>query len=120
MGNIGATHEFKQDPLDLKSVEKELRMRSYDFASDLWDESNVDRVTEGFRVQSNRGPRGRLPIIGSFDTPVHDDAYIFTGLSSRGLLYHSLFGDILTGKILGSNENDHRIDAASMNWWVKK
>jgi len=117
--NIGATQEFKGDPLDLESVEKELRMRSYDFTSDLWDESDVDRVTEGFRVQSDRGPRGRLPIIGSFDTPIHDDAYIFTGLSSRGLLYHSLFGDILTDIMLGSNEDDHPIDAASLNWWVK-
>jgi len=117
--NIGATHEFKDEPLDRASVKDELRMRSYDFLSDLWDDSDVDRITEGFRVQSNRGPRGRVPIIGSFETPIHDNAWIFSGLSSRGLLYHSLFGDMLTDMMLDCDENDQPVDAASLNWWVK-
>ena len=117
--NIGATQEFKDKPLDFASVKGELQMRSYDFLSDLWDDGDVDRVTEGFRVQSNRGPRGRLPIIGSFETQIHDNAWIFTGLSSRGLLYHSLFGDMLTDMMLDSENNDQPVDAASLNWWVK-
>ncbi|KAL3945030.1 MAG: hypothetical protein SGBAC_000887 [Bacillariaceae sp.] len=117
--NIGATQEFKSEPLDSASVKDELQMRSYDFLCDLWDDSDVDRVTEGFRVQSTRTHRGRVPIIGSFETQIHDNAWIFTGLSSRGLLYHSLFGDMLTDMILESNENDQPVDATSLNWWVK-
>lgn len=117
--NIGATQEFKEEALDLASVEDELRLRSYDFLSDLWDHSEVERVTEGFRVQSNRGPLGRLPIIGSFETPMHDNAWIFTGLSSRGLLYHSLFGDMLTDMMLGSDAEDYPVDKASLSWWLK-
>lgn len=117
--NIGSTQEFKEEALDWVGVEDELRMRSYDFLSDLWDDSEVERVTTGFKVQSNRGPLGRLPIIGSFETSIHDNAWIFTGLSSRGLLYHSLFGDILTEMILGSEEEDYPVDAASLNWWKK-
>ncbi|CAJ1914985.1 unnamed protein product [Cylindrotheca closterium] len=116
--NIGATQEFKDEPLDCASVKDELQMRSYDFLSDLWDDGDVHKVTEGFRVQSDRGPRGRLPIIGSFDSELHDNAWIFTGLSSRGLLYHSLFGDMLTDMMFDSDENYQLVDAESLNWWV--
>lgn len=117
--NIGATQEFKEEALDFANVEEELRTRSYDFLSDLWDHGEVERITEGFRVQSNRGPLGRLPIIESFDTPIHENAWIFTGLSSRGLLYHSLFGDMLTDMIIGSGEEDYPVDKASLGWWLK-
>jgi hypothetical protein len=50
---IGATHEFKKDPLTENEVEVELRERSYEFASSIWDKGSIDDITIGYRVQSN-------------------------------------------------------------------
>eukprot|EP00529_Nitzschia_sp_RCC80_P024316 CAMPEP_0113451670 /NCGR_PEP_ID=MMETSP0014_2-20120614/6456_1 /TAXON_ID=2857 /ORGANISM="Nitzschia sp." /LENGTH=450 /DNA_ID=CAMNT_0000343029 /DNA_START=383 /DNA_END=1732 /DNA_ORIENTATION=- /assembly_acc=CAM_ASM_000159 len=117
---VGATHEFKPDALKADDVKQELKDRSYSFASFLWDgcgdEENVkgvsadqpssttivDRITSGYRVQSNRGNHGRQPIIGRIETPYHSNSWIFTGLSSRGLLYHGIYGDMLSEMILSS------------------
>ncbi|KAL3919707.1 MAG: hypothetical protein SGILL_003621 [Bacillariaceae sp.] len=115
---IGATHEFKTEPLDEDQVKQELRERSYDFSSSIWKNGRIDRITSGYRVQSNRGKHGRLPIIGQVDCPYHDRSWIFTGLSSRGLLYHGLFGDCLTDSILGLDKGKNRIiPTEDSDWW---
>eukprot|EP00980_Cylindrotheca_fusiformis_P018784 scaffold6265_cov193-Cylindrotheca_fusiformis.AAC.4 len=114
---IGATHEFKDDSMDSAEVQVELKNRSSPFASDLWEGSTVHKITEGFRVQSNRGPKGRLPILGRFETPVHNEAWVFTGLSSRGLLYHALFADSLSDMVLGMDNATTTLDHQSLNWW---
>ena len=114
---IGATHEFKEEPLDSTTVETELRSRSDPFASRLWSKGTVDKITSGYRVQSNRGKDGRLPIIGRFDTPIHSDTWVFTGLSSRGLLYHGVFGDALTDLMLNvEGDAEHQ----QLDWWRTK
>jgi glycine/D-amino acid oxidase-like deaminating enzyme len=115
---IGATHEFKKDPLTEKEVEVELRERSYEFASSIWDKGSIDNITIGYRVQSNRGKNGRLPIIGSYKCVHHDRAWIFTGLSSRGLLYHGLFGKMLSEMILGNGSTNNDLDDV-IKWWQK-
>ena len=49
-----------------------------------------------------------------------DNVYIFTGLSSRGLLYHGLYGDLLTNVILGNeNENETLVgqEKYNLDWW---
>jgi glycine/D-amino acid oxidase-like deaminating enzyme len=61
---------------------------------------------------------GRMPIIGRFHTPIHADSWIFTGLSSRGLLYHGVFGEILTSMILGID--DKEFEHPDLDWWHKK
>lgn len=116
---IGATQEFKDDPLDSSEVEIELKIRSGAFTSDLWEGSSVHRITEGFRVQSNRGPKGRIPMLGRYETHIHEDAWLFTGLSSRGLLYHALFADSLSDMILGLNKTSNPIDYKTLDWWQK-
>jgi glycine/D-amino acid oxidase-like deaminating enzyme len=112
---IGATHEFMSDPLDRDQVEKELRDRSYIFASSVWDNGTIDRITSGYRIQSNRGKHGRLPIIGQYQSPHHPNTWIFTGLSSRGLLYHGIFGEFLSDMILGdANMTSLPVE---IDWW---
>jgi glycine/D-amino acid oxidase-like deaminating enzyme len=100
---IGATHEFDEIPWDKERVQEELKARSYQFTSTFWDNGCIDRITSGVRVQSDRGKFGRMPIIGKYETQTHDNAWIFTGLSSRGLLYHGVFGDLLTDMVLMRN-----------------
>jgi glycine/D-amino acid oxidase-like deaminating enzyme len=97
---IGATHEFDQIPWDKERVQEELKERTYQFTSFFWDNGCIDRITRGVRVQSDRGRFGRIPIIGKYETQTHDNTWIFTGLSSRGLLYHGVFGDLLTDMIV--------------------
>jgi glycine/D-amino acid oxidase-like deaminating enzyme len=115
---IGATHEFKADALSGKEVVEELKDRSYALAPSVWDYGLVDRITSGYRVQSQRGPRGRLPIIGKLkDFGCHSNAWIFTGLSSRGLLYHGLYGEVLAKMIL--EEEDDLENQLAADWWQK-
>lgn len=114
---IGATHEFSEDPMDEDKVLEELRDGTFSFASDIWENAEMNRMTTGFRVQSNRGHHGRMPIVGTIETPHHDNAWIFTGLSSRGLLYHGVFGEILASKILGTSGTYFEKDT---DWWQKK
>lgn len=111
---IGATHEFKDVALSPVEVESELRDRSEAFASYLWEDGVVDRITSGVRVQSNRGQHGRVPILGRLDSPIHDNSWIFTGLSSRGLLHHGLYGEILACQILGLESEQHH---DGTDWW---
>jgi glycine/D-amino acid oxidase-like deaminating enzyme len=116
---IGATHEFKSEPLDKSEVETELQKRTNSFASDLWDGSTIDKITTGFRVQSNRGKNGRIPIIGKFKSLLHSDAWIFTGLSSRGLLYHGVFGETLANMILNVECGENSISHDDLEWWLE-
>ena len=95
----------------------ELKERSYHFSSGTWDNGKVDKVTCGYRVQSNRGPYGRLPIIGKLDSSHHPNSWIFTGLSGRGILYHALYGNLLSDLILANkNHSDH---LETLDWWRK-
>ena len=112
---IGATHEYRPEPLSERDVVNDLRARSYELAPNLWDRGTVDKITTGYRVQSRRGTFGRLPIVGRL-SEIHSDAWIFTGLSSRGLLYHGLYGDILTDAILGEC-NDTLWNEYNLDWW---
>jgi glycine/D-amino acid oxidase-like deaminating enzyme len=66
-----------------------------------------------------RGGVGRLPIIGSFDTSLHSNAWIFTGLSSQGLLYHGLFGDFVSDLML-SGGNAAEDESPEIIWWRKR
>jgi glycine/D-amino acid oxidase-like deaminating enzyme len=114
---IGATHEYKPEPLSEQDVVKDLKERSYRLAPDLWDYGTVKNITVGYRVQSRRGAFGRVPIIGRLDLEgIHSNAWIFTGLSSRGLLYHGLYGDILTNAIIG-NRNETLWNEYNLDWW---
>jgi len=113
-----ATHEFKNEPLTPDEVEIELKERSYHFASGPWDDCTIDNVTSGDRVQSNRGPYGRLPIIGKLNSPHHHNSWVFTGLSGRGILYHGIYGDLLSNVILGKRiQNSDHLE--KINWWRK-
>lgn len=116
MLTAGATHEFKEEPFDASQVKEELKERSYPFSSSIWDDGIVDKITCGFRVQSNRGKYGRIPIIGHFDTPIHANAWVFTGLSSRGLLYHGIYGNMLTDMILNLEE-ENQVEHVHLDWW---
>jgi glycine/D-amino acid oxidase-like deaminating enzyme len=111
---IGATHEYTGVPLDPDQVVAELRRRTSSFASEIWENGTVDRFTCGYRVQSNRGRHGRMPMVGKIDSPFHNNAWIYTGLSSRGLLYHGIFGEILANKMLQTACEYNTVD---LDWW---
>jgi len=115
---IGATHEWKEEPLTADEVEVELKERSYHFASGPWDKGTIDTITTGYRVQSNRGPNGRMPIIGKVESPYHHNSWVFTGLSGRGILYHGIYGDLLTDLILEQEATSIEL-LEIMNWWRK-
>ena len=76
-------------------------------------------------MQSNRGKFGRMPIIGKYnnsaskDTIRHQNTWIFTGLSSRGLIYHGVFGRWLANAILHDDEEKIREEFAEFDWWQK-
>lgn len=113
---VGATHEYKSEPLDHESVIAELKMRSLDLSPFVWEYGQVINLTSGCRVQSKRGLHGRMPIIGRWRGSIsHDNAWIFTGLSSRGLIYHGVFGDILSDCIAQNSE----MGALDYIWWRK-
>lgn len=116
---IGATQEFKDEPLNPGEVEAELKKRTNAFLSDVWEAGTIQNITVGYRVQSNRGLRGRMPIIGRFDTPIHGNTWIFTGLSSRGLLYHAMYGEILSKMILNDDESESPIERRDLDWWQR-
>ena len=115
---IGATHEYKEDPLNHDDVVQDLRSRSYDISQFVWDNGHVDRITVGYRVQSRRGKFGRMPIIGKTQyDDVHSNSWIFTGLSSRGLIYHGVFGKYLSKAVMNGNEYEILKDMPEAFWW---
>ena len=95
---VGATHEFREAPLSNDEVVAELESRAGNMIPDLF-QNPIDCLTSGTRVQSERGKSGRLPIAGKLPSEshsnLHPSTWIFTGLSSRGLLYHALYGEAL-------------------------
>jgi len=116
---IGATHEFKEEALTPEEVVNELKSRTNDFAKDIWENGKVDRLTTGSRMQSNRGKYGRMPIIGRLNSSPKE-AWIFTGLSSRGLIYHGIFGKWLANAVLQNDETVIKDDFTEYDWWKKK
>uniref|UniRef100_A0A7S4N9V8 FAD dependent oxidoreductase domain-containing protein n=1 Tax=Odontella aurita TaxID=265563 RepID=A0A7S4N9V8_9STRA len=127
---IGATHEFQSEPLSPQLVADDLRARTSDLAPGPWSDGEVRAVTEGYRVQSRRGPRGRLPIAGRAPVEVresvHENSWLFTGLSSRGLIYHGVYGDALTDLMMGmcdeggeEGENPTPEGFPDLYWWMR-
>jgi glycine/D-amino acid oxidase-like deaminating enzyme len=122
---VGATHEFKAEALSHDQVVAELRQKTESMAPDVWSNSQVTRWTCGYRVQSQRGPSGRMPLLGRLAPDSsnqglhHPNLWIFTGLSSRGLLYHALYGNSLAEAILYGDEA--RLFAAHphLSWWKR-
>lgn len=113
---IGATHEYKAKPLDRSSVVEELKMRSFELSPFVWEHGEIIKLTAGYRVQSKRGKYGRLPIIGRFAcSEVHENIWLITGLSSRGLIYHGIFGSLLSDCISQNNEDS----ISHLLWWKK-
>ena len=123
---IGATHEFKNTPLTATEVIEELKSRTYQLAPHLWDEGVVEKITNGVRMQSSRGAFGRMPIIGQFSSDAatselnHEHMWLFTGLSSRGLIYHAVFGRWLANAVLHDNETLLQKEFAEFDWWRRK
>ncbi|CAB9508041.1 oxidoreductase [Seminavis robusta] len=114
---VGATHEFDRDqPLTREQVKQELQERTEHFCPHIWDDSSavVERNTDGTRVQSQRGSRGRLPIVGQLQS---SNDWIFTGLSSRGLLYHGVYGKLLAHAILERSEACLEQQCSGFDWW---
>jgi glycine/D-amino acid oxidase-like deaminating enzyme len=82
-------------------------------------------MTQGYRVQSARGKYGRRPIIGQLpssmvattDDSPSQSSWIFTGLSSRGLLYHGLYGQLLSLAILQRDESLLLRHCPDILWW---
>ena len=120
---VGATHEFKSEKMDESQVIEELKTRSYKLAPDLWDFGVVDKITSGMRMQSNRGKCGRMPIIGKINMNSSDkrkSKWIITGLSSRGLIYHALFGKWLADAVLRNDETVLRSRFEEFDWWKRR
>lgn len=115
---IGATHEWKEEPFCNETVIEELRKRSIDFTDFVWENSKIDRVTTGCRVQTTRGQYGRMPCIGKAKyNDVHRNAWLFTGLSGRGLIYHGIYGKVLSKAILKDNEEEILSQIPEAFWW---
>lgn len=111
---IGATHEYKAKPLDRSAVVDELQIRSFELSPFVWENSEIVKITSGYRVQSKRGKDGRMPIIGRLSCPeVQKNIWLITGLSSRGLIYHGIFGSLLSDCISQNNEDS----ISHLLWW---
>ena len=115
---IGATHEYSTK-FSEDEVFNELKQRSYQLAPQLWDNGVVEKLTCGIRMQSNRGKYGRMPIVGRLPEGgrENDNTWIFTGLSSRGLIYHGLFGHWLAEAVLQDDENVLSRHFEEFDWW---
>jgi glycine/D-amino acid oxidase-like deaminating enzyme len=111
---VGASHEFSEDPMTEVELFNDLKEKAYDLAPGLWDNSTIDKVTCGWRVQSKRGGLGRLPIVGHLSK----NQWIYTGLSSRGLLYHAIYAEILCSMMLsGDNGEALTREHSHLSWW---
>jgi glycine/D-amino acid oxidase-like deaminating enzyme len=136
---VGATHEFREQALSPTQVAEELQDLTEAFSSQLWKNATVERWTIGYRVQSERNQYGRRPMIGRLPTStandtdtdtasdkplpknpmIHPNTWFFTGLSSRGLLFHALYGDILTDALLAGSGAPMLSRDKDLTWWRK-
>lgn len=131
---VGATHEFQSTSFSQSQVLADLKSRTYEMIPDLWkdmeDENgnvSLEAVTVGTRVQTPRGAHGRRPIIGKLPNhtsgdengQIHPNTWIFTGLSSRGLIHHALYGEILARAILENNEELIVQRDMELLWWKR-
>ena len=115
---IGATHEYKEEPFNEDEVLEDLRARSFDISHLVWNQGKVNRITSGYRVQSRRGKYGRIPIIGkTIYDDIHHNSWLFTGLSARGLIYHGVYGKILSESILRNDESTIVDVMPDALWW---
>ena len=116
---VGATHEYKAEPLSGVDVAEELRQKAYNLAPNVWDLGKVVKTTSGYRVQSRRGKYGRTPIIGQWETEnfLHNNMWLFTGLSSRGLIYHGIYGEFLSDAIMNGDEGPILEMHPHLSWW---
>jgi glycine/D-amino acid oxidase-like deaminating enzyme len=111
---LGATQEFKETAFTRSEVIAELKKRTD--GAFVWNEDQIHRVTTGTRVQSERGKYGRLPIVGR----LRENEWMFTGLSSRGLVYHGIYGELLADAILTDSEENMLEKCADLHWWKPK
>jgi hypothetical protein len=64
---------------------------------------------------------GRRPIVGRIGVDSSSaSSWIFTGLSSRGLLYHGIYGEKLARAIWADNEDELLKDCPDTLWWKTK
>jgi glycine/D-amino acid oxidase-like deaminating enzyme len=116
---IGSTHEYETKPWDQDKVLEELKSKTKYLPPYAWN-GTINKVTMGYRVQSKRGKYGRLLMIGQLQYPeLHHDLWLFTGLSSRGLIYHGIFGDILSDAILAESDSATESRYPNLVWWKK-
>ncbi len=82
---VGSTyeHEFDSPQPNLEKASEEIMPQIVDFFPAL-KEAKVIRCRAGFRASTS----SRLPIVGK----ISDKTYFFTGLGSKGLLYHAWVG----------------------------
>lgn len=118
---VGATHEYGEEPMNVSELLDEMKDKSYNVFPSLWesDTAVIHSIQSGIRVQSKRGVHGRMPIVGRL-TDMSHDAWIFTALSSRGLLYHGLYGEILANAILHNSEELLVYNDIDLRWWKRK
>ena len=114
---VGATQEWKDEPLTRDEVVNELSPGAKPLCPDLFDGSKYDiaRITSGTRAQSSRGAYGRLPIIGNLS----ENTFVFTALSGRGMIHHGVYGAMLARVILKC-KSEVDFDSVDFNWWRKK
>jgi len=115
---IGSTKEFQVEPLNPTDIYDELRKKTFDLSPTVWKHGEVDSITCGYKVQTKRTHYGRIPILGRAQlNNIHHNAWLFTGLSSRGLIHHGICGSILSSAILEDNEDILVQSNPSLLWW---
>ena len=109
---VGATQEFGDATLAPEQVAADLAERAGQLGAEMRAEGGwkVDGVTRGVKSVPKRTNKGRTPIIGE----VAHGEYVFTGLGSRGFLWHGEYGKRLANIILGNEGED------SKSWWRKE
>merc|ERR1712129_156147 len=112
---VGATHEFGPEPFSETKVKEELLKRSRTLSPFVWEHGKILKITQGYRVQSRRTHFGRMPIIRRLQN--HPNTWVFTGLSNRGLVYHGLYGDLLSTAILQNSSDINNTNYPETSWW---
>lgn len=113
---VGSTREWEESPpapwfRAEVEVLAELKEKSLPHASDLWDSSSytVEKILRGTRVQVDRTDTGRLPIVAKLNgAGGRGNRYLFSGLGSRGLLYHVVYGRDVAEMVVRGLEEGYR------------